>query len=383
MGLINETNAQYYAGQQKFLSSDYSTNKFPCTFDTDLLMTVAGVSNSNFNVYVNNTLITPTTDYVLEAPNTVAINSSYTLNPSDIIVVQLDDFAIDDNRGEYAFIKLGDIINNFLTAYVGDGKYINHVRRKDVIFHAKRGLQEFSYDTLKSLKSQEVQIPDSLSIPIPQDYVNYTRLSWVDSDGVQRTIFPTNTLTTDPVDPLLQDQYGEYIQDDLGSNQEAGQAIIQERWRKFNQDDLTGENMWENNMDSNIYNWSWWKTAFGQRYGMDPTVSQINGWFSIDDRTGSFTFSSNLCKKIIIVEYISDGLAYDLDSKIPKMIEEAMYMHIAYSILSTKIGIPEYIIQRFKKDRRAQLRNAKIRLQNLKLDTLIQTMRGKSKWIKH
>ncbi len=65
------------------------------------------------------------------------------------------------------------------------------------------------------------------------------------------------------------------------------------------------------------------------------------------------------------------------------MIEEAMYMHIAYSILSSKTNIPEYLVQRFKKDRRAQLRNAKIRLQNLKLDTLIQTMRGKSKWLKH
>jgi hypothetical protein len=47
------------------------------------------------------------------------------------------------------------------------------------------------------------------------------------------------------------------------------------------------------------------------------------------------------------------------------------------------MNVPEYVVQRFKKDRRAQLRNAKIRLSNLKLDTLIQTMRGKSKWLKH
>ena len=49
--------------------------------------------------------------------------------------------------------------------------------RTDVIFHAKRGLQEFSYDTLKSIKSQELTIPDSLSLTIPQDYVNYVKLS--------------------------------------------------------------------------------------------------------------------------------------------------------------------------------------------------------------
>ena len=86
---------------------------------------------------------------------------------------------------------------------------------------------------------------------------------------------------------------------------------------------------------------------------------------------------------MIILEYISDGLAYDEDTKIPKMAEQAMYMHIAYSLLSTMPNIQEYVVRRYKIDRRAALRNAKIRLQNIKLSEFIQVMRGKSKWIKH
>ena len=65
------------------------------------------------------------------------------------------------------------------------------------------------------------------------------------------------------------------------------------------------------------------------------------------------------------------------------MAEEAIYMHIIYSILAGKINVPEYIVQRYKKDRRAALRNAKIRLSNIKLDEFVQVMRNKSKWIKH
>ena len=42
-----------------------------------------------------------------------------------------------------------------------------------------------------------------------------------------------------------------------------------------------------------------------------------------------------------------------------------------------------YFMQLFQKDRRAKLRNAKIRLSNIKLDEIVQVMRGKSKWIKH
>ena len=65
------------------------------------------------------------------------------------------------------------------------------------------------------------------------------------------------------------------------------------------------------------------------------------------------------------------------------MIEEAMYMHIAYSILAGRFGIPEYIVQRFKKDKYAQLRNAKIRLSNMKPSEIVQVFRNKSKWLKH
>ena len=65
------------------------------------------------------------------------------------------------------------------------------------------------------------------------------------------------------------------------------------------------------------------------------------------------------------------------------MAEEAMYMHIAYSILAGRSGIQEYIVQRFTRDRSAQLRNAKIRLSNIKIEEIAQVFRNKSKWIKH
>ena len=69
--------------------------------------------------------------------------------------------------------------------------------------------------------------------------------------------------------------------------------------------------------------------------------------------------------------------------KVHKFAEEAMYKWIAHAILSTRINTPEYTIQRFKKERFAAVRNAKLRLSNFKLEELTQILRGKSKWIKH
>ena len=65
------------------------------------------------------------------------------------------------------------------------------------------------------------------------------------------------------------------------------------------------------------------------------------------------------------------------------MAEQALYMHIAYSILATRPNTPEYIVQRYKKDRRAALRNAKLRLSKLNVQEITQVMRGKGKHIKN
>ena len=91
----------------------------------------------------------------------------------------------------------------------------------------------------------------------------------------------------------------------------------------------------------------------------------------------------HLKDKIIVLEYISDGLATDNEMKIHKFAEDAMYQSILFNLLSTRIGVPEFIINRYRRSRRAAMRNAKIRLSNLKVGELTQVMRGKSKHIKH
>jgi len=49
-----------------------------------------------------------------------------------------------------AFISLNDVINNFIISYTGPGKLIPDSKRTEVVFHARRCLQEFAYETLKS-----------------------------------------------------------------------------------------------------------------------------------------------------------------------------------------------------------------------------------------
>ena len=277
------------------------------------------------------------------------------------------------NYGSYIYISLDDIINNFIVAYVGAGKLIPSAKRTDIMFHAKRGLQEFSYDTLKVIKSQELTIPPSLSIIIPQDYVNYVKLSWVDDAGAKHIIYPTR-VTSNPTELPIQDGSGEPTQGQDGYNLLSEQSLTEQKWKDRS---LTTD------LQPDDYRIPKRDFLLGQRYGLQPEEAQVNGMFTINERTGTFSFSSDLAGKLIILEYISDNLAYDADMKVPKMAEQAMYMHIAYSILSGRSGIPEYIVNRFKKDRSSALRNAKIRLSNIKIEEIAQVFRNKSKWIKH
>ena len=404
-GLITETNRQYYEGAQSFLANG-TQKTFTTTFDTDLVFGSYDPSNvnyglNNFKLYTSpngypGTFVEYTSSYSVSGN---VITTVATLNNGTYVVVQLKtldggnygnwsdpaSFAygntVENNYGSYEYITLNDAVNNFMIAYVGNGKLVSSVKKTDVIFHAKRGLQEFSYDTLKSIKSQELTIPHNLNVVIPQDYVNYVRMSWIDHHGVKHIIYPTNNLTIDPSATPLQDDNGVPMQDNFDSNIE-GTSITERRWKKNNTEEYSYD---ATDFVGDWYNGDMWvqSAAYGRRYGMDPQYANINGYFTINEREGKIAFSSNLIGRLIVLEYVSDGLAYEMDSRIPKLAEEAMYAYILHAIVSTRANQPEYLVQRLKQEKSAKLRNAKIRLSNIKLEEISQVLRGQSKWIKH
>ena len=120
-----------------------------------------------------------------------------------------------NDYGNYQFISLADIIKQFMYVYVGEDKIISKASRTDVAFHAQRALAELSFDTLKSCKAQEYEVPATLQMPLPQDYVNYTKISWVDAAGIKHPLYPTKH-TSNPFSNPLQDSNGEFQLEAVG-----------------------------------------------------------------------------------------------------------------------------------------------------------------------
>ena len=441
-----------------------------------------------------------------------------------------------NDYGNYQFTSLDDIITQFQIAYVGEDKIISKVKRADIAFHAQRALQELSFDTFKSTKAQEITVPASLQMILPHDYVNYTKISTVDSAGIKHLLYPTGK-TSNPQNPQT-DTNGEFLFDTAGSIISSGNLITNGNFhggssgwilndngggsgllavsttsasgylstpiiapsigwfygydgnaiggyalpfgeyyavRQVNVPIISGEQYTItytiSNYSSGSYNfviidengdyssttdraangtyvetltagdtastyppssiyfqntsttadgnavidsisvirvgddessdtWSSYKSGTpsenqddyqddtywpmdGSRFGLDPQHAQANGSFYIDNETGKIHFSSNISGKTVVLDYISDSLGTDGEMQVHKFAEEAMYKWIAHAILSTRANTQEYLVNRFKKERFAAVRTAKLRLSNIKLEEITQILRGKSKQIKH
>ena len=118
--------------------------------------------------------------------------------------------------GNYQFTSLDDIIAQFEIAYVGENKIIPKIKRADIAFHAQRALQEFSFDTFKSIKAQEIVVPATLQMILPHDYVNYTKISWSDAVGIKHPLYPTKH-TSNPFE-IEQNTDGTYFFGEEGNN---------------------------------------------------------------------------------------------------------------------------------------------------------------------
>ena len=245
LGTVTEEN--YYNGSQTFVvaAEDKSVESgFTLTFDPlptagQVRLFIDNVEFPHFNIS-GATLTIDGSPFGTEVEQ--KISASLAKEKEDLLITNggvVEVRLLDYTFGNYQYTSIKDIVDNFMIAYVGDGKLIDHVAKSDVVFHAKRGLQEFSYDVLKTVKSQEIELGPSLSMPMPQDYVNYVKLCYIDSSGVRRIIYPTR-LTTNPTEPLVQDENYNYVFDSDGNAVE-GSSITEDRWSNFDVKNISGD----------------------------------------------------------------------------------------------------------------------------------------------
>ena len=402
MGLLSQKELDYYIGRKEFTGDGTTTiftlSKFIGAFH-EFLNVIGGAENERVKLFIDGILYPQAFN---DANNIQTINYSFEYDVIDGWAVRFitapdsgvkisvnvkvdlkENYALTgpnvnttNKIKQYHVTPLSDVINNFMIAYTGEDKIISKVNRTDVQFHAMRVLQELSFDTFKSTKDQEIEVPPSLVMQLPQDYVNYVKLTYKDSSGTDRIIYPQQK-TSNPK-AIKQETNGEYSFDINDDGVEDTAMLIHpeasDTWTSFKSASSVTN---PEDFDNTYWNY------LGQRYGLDGGIAQSNGNFYIDEVAGLIHFSSNISGLTITLRYISDSLGTDEEMVVHKLAEEAMYKSLMYAILSTRSNVTENIVQRYKRERFAAIRTAKLRLSNIKLEELTQILRGQSKFIKH
>ena len=271
--------------------------------------------------------------------------------------------------GSYQFVSLDNIVNNFMLMYQGNNELVNNIDRYQVLFHAKRGIQELNYDAMKEIKILQLDLNDDLRFILPADYVNWVRISYY-KDGLLCPL--TENIQTGWATAYLQDNQSNILFDQNGNVLKPQDSDLNKKSPYNGYEGWCVDGCW------------YFDRRIGSRFGLNTETANSNPTFSIDKQRGVINFSSLAVSSSIVLEYVSDGMenGYDSDISINKLFEEYIYAYIKYAILNGRLGVQEYIVNRARKDKSSLLRNAKIRLSNLHPGRLLMNLRGQNKWLK-
>lgn len=266
-------------------------------------------------------------------------------------------------HGSYVYVTLEEMVTNFIANYTGDGYLLVNPSRSKIIYQFKQGIKKFSMNALREVKAVELELGDTLDIILPPDYVNYARISYVNPDSGDLMVLSENTKAP-MATAYLQDHNAEILFDDNGFVLE-GTTFFSELNDKVRQKTVIGSCSSDTN------------------FRLD-TTQNANGTFQIDTRAGKIHFSSDNAIRVIMLEYISDGLEYsnESDIKVSKMAEEALYNFVNYELVRNIFGVPMYEKMAAKKSWESAYRNAKIALMNIKISDVMLCLNAKRKHIR-
>lgn len=269
-------------------------------------------------------------------------------------------------HGSYVYVTMEEMVNNFISNYTGDGTILGKPKRSKILYQFKQGIKKFNMNALKEVKAIELELGDTLDIILPPDYVNYVRISYVNPQTGELMVLSSN-----PYMPMatayLQDNNAEILFDENGFVLE-GTTLLSQLNDVITQRNVVGTvASCPNDTD----------------YKLDPTRN-ANGTFHIDTRQGRIHFSSDNASRVLLLEYISDGLEYsnESDIKISKQAEEALYNYVNYNLMFPLFGVPLYEKNEAKKAWFSSYRNAKIAQANIKMSDIMLCLNAKRKWLR-
>lgn len=235
------------------------------------------------------------------------------------------------NYGKYAYISLVEIIDELLGETIDPDNYLTNIRRSRLVAKAKEGIRVLNREVKKTIYAAEITVGPKLYLPLPQDYIDWVRVSVVDENY---KLHPLRTNYDIPTAPgYLQDNNYDILFDNNGAIMTADSS------NQFNK-------------------------PYSRYVVLESDKGYYNGEFIIDEKRGVIGFSSDLEDKEIVIEYVSDGIQ-DSDLRgeeiyIHKNIKQVLMLFIYHECIKGKRNVPFNEKRRSKEEYKAYLHKAKL-----------------------
>ena len=279
------------------------------------------------------------------------------------------DYYTDESRhGEYQYVTIEQIVNDFMMS-MNDDDYHSNTPRHKVIYQAKRGLRELYFDVLREIKAIKLDLSPKLNIVVPPDYINYVRISWVDDAGRLRPMVMNNKLSMAEV--YLQDHRYNLLFDHKGCVLKANDSGFQTHKISENAVEATSYDFCDSSFQPN----------------RDGSKSYTNGQFNINKNSGVIQFGSEVQGKTIVLEYLSDGLASGCEGvdeseiRIHKFADSTLRSFIYHELIQARRNVPYNEKLRARREFYNNKRVTKRRMTGLKKEDFMQIFKGSNSWI--
>lgn len=294
----------------------------------------------------------------------------------NIIIPSADYYDNSDLHGNYQFITLEDIVNNYIMSGQDDD-FTSSVERYKVLFQARRAFRELYFDVIQEIKGIALELSPTLTVTLPPDFVNYVRISWIGSDGLLKPMAKNDKISI--AKDYLQSHDYEILFSEDGCALEATKEGLP-------LDPTTGEAYSNNEIVEAQFGWKFDNKSFQPNKNFSSVYA--NGSYIIDKNSGLIRFGSEVFGKTIVLEYISDGLytgcegKSEADLSIHKFAEDAIYNFMYFKLIERRRNVPANAKVLARKEWFNSRRICKRRMDTIRADELRQVFKGSNKWIK-
>lgn len=225
-------------------------------------------------------------------------------------------------HGNYQYVPLNEVIDGLLVEANDNDSYLKNTKRSTLLYYAKQGIKKLNRTVANEVLAVEITVGSTLSLTLPQDFVDYLRVSVVSEDFKLLPLKINHTVNL--AKGYLQDHNSEilFAQDGSMLTADASNAYN----KPFKRYELLTDE------------------CRGGRFNLDTSKASKNGEFVIDYRRGKILFDSELAEKEIVLEYVSDGLNWEYidetEVTIHKDIEEPLRDWVYYSCIAQRRNVP-------------------------------------------